>query len=98
MMVRMRTTLTLDPDVARELRAQMAASKISFKELVNERCDAAWRPSARVSQKMCFASPHSLGIKSGIDGNRLNQLVDELEVEELAARMHGVEFPRLRRR
>jgi hypothetical protein len=78
----MRTTLTLDPDVARQLKLRVAREKISLKRAVNEalRAGLARRRSAtRVKYRV---EPHPCGLKPGIDPNKLNQLLDELEVGE----------------
>ena len=37
--------------------------------------------------------PHAFGFKPGIDINRLNQLVDELEAEELGRKSQQRSFP-----
>jgi hypothetical protein len=78
----MRTTLSLDADVAHRLRQELASGKKSLKEVVNERLrlgfglqDAAHRPSFRVQ-------PHSSAYQPGIDPVKFNQLVDELQADE----------------
>lgn len=83
----MRTTLTLDPDVALKLKARVAEQKAPFKEVVN----AALRrglsqDSLPKSRKRFRVQPHSLDLKPGIDPSRFNQLLDELEVEAFAAK------------
>ena len=84
MMPSMRTTLTIEPDVAQLLRREIRRSDKSMKAVVNDalRIGLGLRgkssPMARYEVK-----PHSFGFKPGIDINRLNQLVDELEAEEL---------------
>jgi hypothetical protein len=83
----MRTTLTLDPDVAQELKVRMTARKTSFKEVVNEtlRQGLAVKPKSKPREVFRIV-PHSFGFKAGIDVNKLNQLVDELEVQEFVAK------------
>ena len=84
MMPQMRTTLTIEPDVAQLLRREIRRSDKSMKAVVNDalRIGLGFRgkssPMARYE-----VEPHSFGFKPGIDINRLNQLVDELEAEEL---------------
>ena len=84
----MRTTLTLEPDVAREIKARMAAQKSTMKQVVN---DALRRGLAAVdsapAMKPFRVEPHSFGLRPGIDPDKLNQLVDELEVQEYVAKM-----------
>ena len=77
----MRTTLTLDDDVAVKLRELAHRRRVSFKEVVNSvlrrglvtqesRCK-----SSRPFQVEAFRS----AFRPGIDPLRLNQLSDELE-------------------
>ncbi len=84
----MRTTLTLDPDVAQELKARMAGRKASFKEVVNEtlRQGLAARPKSKPVD-VFRVEARSLGLKPGIDPNKLNQLLDELEAQEFVSKM-----------
>ena len=81
----MRTTLTLEPDVALKLKAHMAERKLSLKELVNTalRRGLAGEPGPK-PKKPFRVAPRSLGFRPGIDVNRLNQLLDELETQESA--------------
>jgi hypothetical protein len=84
-----RTTLTLDEDVARELRAQMRQSGGSLKQVLN----AALRRGLCMGEKPARGpapfrvEPFSSPFQPGVDPSRLNQLADELEVEEFAARV-----------
>ena len=82
----MRTTLTLDDDIARILKRRARELDRPFKEVVNatlrnglakEDLPVASKPAPKVV-------PRNLGLKAGIDPDKLNQLVDELEVEEFA--------------
>jgi hypothetical protein len=84
----MRTTLTLDPDVAQALKSRMADRKTSFKEVVNEtlRQGLAAKPKSKPTE-VFRVEARSLGLKPGIDPNKLNQLVDELEVQEYVKKM-----------
>ena len=77
----MRTTLTLDPDVTRRLKARMAETKLPMKRLVNEALRVGLS-SSRAGRPVQFSvEPHSCQFKPGIDLDKLNQLVDELEAE-----------------
>jgi hypothetical protein len=82
----MRTTLTLDPDVALRLKKHIAEYKLSLKDAVNQalRIGLSVPPTERVFQFQ--VEPHSFGFKPGVDLDKLNQLVDELEVEEIGKR------------
>ena len=79
----MRTTLTIDDDVAERLKKLVHRRRISFKEAVNSalrRGLSAPQPS-RKSAKGFKVNTFRSGFKAGIDPVRLNQLVDELEVQ-----------------
>jgi hypothetical protein len=78
----MRTTLTLDPDVAERLRQETASGRRSFKEVVNERLRAGFGMARKHPRRKFRVTPHSSPYRPGVDPARLNQLVDELEAEE----------------
>jgi hypothetical protein len=79
----MRTTLTLDPDVAMKLKRTMAKKKITLKAAVNDALRAGLANGDKPPVHEFKVEPiHSGGFLPGIDPNRLNQLVDELQVEE----------------
>lgn len=75
----MRTTLTLDPDIARLLQAEAHRLRQPFKQVVNEalrRGLSARSDSKRVKYRV---QPHCAKLLPGIDPARLNGLVDEME-------------------
>jgi hypothetical protein len=78
----MRTTLTLEPDVALELRRKLKATKRSQKDLVN----AALRkglPQVTAAKKAPFrVKPHSFGLRPEYDPDKMNQLYDQLLAED----------------
>jgi hypothetical protein len=85
----MRTTLTLDPDVAMKLKKRMADKKLTLKETVNQTLRQGFKTVDADKKTHPFkVVPHSFGFKPGIDLNKLNQLVDELEAEELVRKMN----------
>ena len=83
----MRTTLTLDPDVTEMLRVRISEEKATMKQVVNEalRRGLSAGPGPRPKKRFRVV-PFSLGFQPGIDQDKLNQLVDELEVQEFAAK------------
>jgi hypothetical protein len=84
----MRTTLTLDPDVAVNVKKRMAEENLTFKETVNQALRYGLKEVGKQKKKPPFkVIPHSFGFKPGIDLNKLNQLVDELEAEEYVRKM-----------
>ena len=83
-MPHMRTTLTIEPDVSHLLRREMRRSDRSMKAVVNEALRIGLGMRGKAPQTSRYeVQPHAFGFKPGIDMNRLNQLVDELEAEEL---------------
>jgi hypothetical protein len=82
----MRTTLTLDEDVADFLKAQSRLHDKSFKQVVNEVLRRGMVPASRESRPPRFqVVPNRSGLVPGVDPLRLNQLADQLEVEDFAA-------------
>jgi len=82
-----RTTLTLDDDLARELREEARRTGRHFKEVVNEtirRGLVAGAPPGR-RPKRFRVRPVPGRFRPGIDLMRLNRLVDELEIERARA-------------
>ena len=78
----MRTTLTLDDDLAALLRQQAATLGVSFKEMVNRALRAGLsREMAPRDILTPTTIPHSFGFRPGVDLDKLNQLADELEAE-----------------
>ena len=75
----MRTTLTLEPDIAEHLRAEAALGKQSFKQIVNTalRRGLSLEEAAPLAPFRVIA--HSAAFLPGVDSGKLNQLVDELE-------------------
>ena len=77
----MRTTLTLDDDLADSLKEQAHHRGITFKEAVNSairRGIVAPLSSARRQKKFQVQTFRS-GFRPGIDPLKLNELTDELE-------------------
>jgi hypothetical protein len=83
----MRTTVTLDQDVARMLQDAMHRSRQSFKETLNTALRAGLRGRPSDSKKSRFVvKAQPLGLRTGFDPAGFNKLADELEAEAFAAR------------
>ncbi len=82
----MRTTLTLDGDVAERLRQETASGKISLKQAVNERLRAGYGIRRNKQMPVFVVEPHQSAYRAGIDRRKLNQLADELETEGFASK------------
>jgi hypothetical protein len=85
--VSVRTTLTLDDDVARRLTERTRLTGASFKQVVNETLRAglqgAEKPAAALPPFRVTPKPG--GFRPGVDLRRLNQLNDELEIEAVSS-------------
>jgi hypothetical protein len=81
----MRTTLTLEPDVAEQLDRAARLSGKGIKATVNE----ALRIGLGMVHKPVEPSKFRIrafvnGLQPGIDPDRMNQLLDQLEAEDVA--------------
>ena len=79
-----RTTLISNDDLAATLKTQAAEQGHSFKEVVNDllRAGIAASGGNPVPRPPVTIPTKALGLKPGYDPDKLNQLVDELELEE----------------
>jgi hypothetical protein len=79
-----RTTLTLEPDVADRVSREMRRTGKAMKQVVNEALRSGLGLAGRPAAPRPFeVHPHAFGFKPGVDLDRMNQLVDELEAEEV---------------
>jgi hypothetical protein len=80
----MRTTLTIDDDLAGILQKKASQEGNSFKAIVNNllRAGIAASGDSSAPRKPLKVVPRPLGLKTGYDPDKLNQLVDELEAED----------------
>ena len=82
----MRTTLTLDDDVASRLKALAQQRRSSFKEVVNGvlRRGLAAQDLPRGDQAPFSVATFRSALRPGVDALRLNQLADQLEIDRLS--------------
>jgi hypothetical protein len=84
----MRTTIALDDDLAQKLQALAQKRRESFRKVVNETLrrglsgQAPRPPGTEPFRTDTFESP----FRPGVDPLRLNQLLDDLEVERGSGR------------
>lgn len=81
----MRTTLTLEDDVARLLEEEVHRQRKPMKQVVNEALRRGLRAGAGAEADLepYQVNPHRTRLKSGVDPAALNRLVEELEDEDL---------------
>jgi hypothetical protein len=86
MMTSVRTTVTLDPDVEQLLRDAMQQRRQSFKEALNQaiRAGLSRAGDLGVADRPFTLHTQPMGLRTGIDPGRLNQLADELESDSFA--------------
>lgn len=75
----MRTTLTLDPDVAALLAQEMRRSGSGLKATVNRELRRALAGTPAPARRRFRMHTHSFGFRPGTDLDRMNQLYDEME-------------------
>jgi hypothetical protein len=74
-----RTTLSLDDDVARLLDKESRRSGSSFKEVVNHFLRLGLMASKRPAQKPFVVAPRKLGLPSGLTYDNVETLLETLE-------------------
>jgi len=83
-----RTTLTLDNDLAQRLKQAAARDGKPFKQIVNDTLRAGLglrdKPVKKNHGRIALRTFRSR-LKAGIDETKLNQLADQLEVESFLA-------------
>jgi len=85
----MRTTITLEGDLARRLKARARELGVPFKEVVNRTIRAGLGETALAGRPHApKTTPHSFGFRPGIDLDKLGRLADELEAEAFAEKAH----------
>lgn len=75
----MRTTLTLDPDVARMLEEEAHRRRRPFKEIVNDAIRRGLAPSRGRRTGTYRVKVHHSRLRAGFDRAAFNKLADELE-------------------
>ena len=81
----MRTTLTIDPDVEQLLQREMRRTDKSMKAVVNDALRRGLGARGKPPRLPRFkVEPHAFAFRTGVDTDRLNQLVDELEAAEFS--------------
>jgi hypothetical protein len=83
----MRTTLTIEPDVAQKIRRRTTQTKLPLKRVVNDALLAGLSSPEREYKARYTVEIYPCQFKAGIDPNKLNHLPDELDAREFVRKM-----------
>ena len=75
----MRTTLSLDEDVAKLLRREMRRSGSSLKIMVNHFLRLGLMSSAKPERKRFVVQPRPMGLPKGLSYDNMEELLEALE-------------------
>ena len=75
----MRTTLTLDDDVANLLNKEVRRSGKSFKEAVNHYLRLGLMASRQTTRKPFVVTPRALGLPPGLSYDNVEELIEAVE-------------------
>ena len=81
----MRTTLTIDSDLAAAIELERERTKLSLKEVINRALRAGLSVRGGAPTEPFVVKPYRLGFLPTVDPYRLNQLSDELETADFVA-------------
>lgn len=82
----MRTTLTLDDDIADSLKERARLLDLPFRQVVNDALRRGISPAVQEDRSVLRVTPLRGGFRPGVDPLRLNQLNDQLETQEFVGR------------
>ena len=86
----MRTTLTLEPDVAQRIEEEAYRQRKPIKQIVNEALRRGLAPQALTQpRKRLRVRPHRTTLRPGVDVASFNQMTDELEDEAVVDKMRA---------
>jgi hypothetical protein len=81
----MRTTVTLDPELVTRAKQLALKRRTSFKAVLNDALRRGLAAPERVRGRARFAvEPVASGFRPGVDPAKLDQLLDQLEVEDFS--------------
>lgn len=75
----MRTTLSLDDDVAKLLRQELRRSGASLKATVNHYLRLGFMATGKQQRKAFVVHPRSLGLPAGLSYDNVEELIEALE-------------------
>lgn len=75
----MRTTLTLDPDIAVKLKAEVRRSGRTFKEVVNEALRTGLTAKEHTPPTPFVVRARPMGARPGLNYDKINELIEQVE-------------------
>jgi hypothetical protein len=88
MMLLMRTTVTLDPDVAAKLKEEMRRKDVSFKEALNSSVRRGLERGETKPRSYGLPPPQRMEARPGVNLDKALQLAGELEDAETIRKLH----------
>lgn len=87
----MRTTVTLEPDVAAKLKELTHRRRTSFAKTLNDvvRSGLSCQTGSPEPPERFVVESHAGGFRPGIDPGKLNQLVGEIEIADFPSDKHS---------
>ena len=86
----MRTTLTLDDDLAQSLKERARLLDLPFKQVVNDALRRGLSPSSSDASPAPYrVVPNASGLVPGVDPLKLNQVYDQLKAETFSRTQRG---------
>ena len=92
-MQKMRTTVTLDPDVDRMLKEEMRRSGTSFREALNRAIRRGLADSVATQRKAFKLRPRRLSLRLAIDPAMLQHFEEDLEIESFLEKTRKLRKP-----
>ena len=87
----MRTTVTLDEDVAELLRAAAQRGRTSFKQVLNDAVRRGLKGDGIDSDEAYVVHAKPMRLREGIDPAGLRDLEDEMEIQEFLRKSRALE-------
>lgn len=84
-----RTTLTLDEDVARMLADEAHRQRKPFRQVVNDAIRRGLSPQRPAKSARYRVRAHKTTLRAGVDPGSFNELADELEVDEVTSKLRA---------
>ncbi len=86
----MRTTLTINEDVAIKLKSMVRKTGQPFKQIVNQALQYGLQQLEQPPKAKPYRTkPHSFGLRPGLSYDKINDFLDQLDVEEYIQKRDG---------